>query len=182
MKIPSEQFWVTLVAGVVVTVCVVLIIITALRQRRRMGQYPEEFRDNDRGMGWFAFISWLWFGASAYLGVAVRRSFPLYVIIPGVDLAITLAYLALAGFAITWAFRVEWNRQIGLTITYHMLFPALYGCLVIRDIFTYWQMAWIWIPAVLLAIFLTPFCTRYCYVEFYLNRAGLRDTHYERRR
>ena len=168
----TEQFWVNLVAGCVVAACVIGILIISIREKRRTGAYPIEMHSRPGDWGWFSLGFVFWFIVSIELGESLRRSFPLSVLVPGLDLSLFLAFAAFAAFALGWAFRSQWNRRTGLWISWSLLFPALTGALVLRDVMCYWSIAWIWIPAGLIAVFLTPHFARLAYLGLYASGAG----------
>ena len=170
MNTISERFWVNLVSIVIAGVCVLAVIVISLREKRRTGSLPREVTGDSGGVGWFGLIWWIWFSLSLTMLEPILHRFPLYILVPGVDLAMFLASAALAGFALTWVFRAEWNWRTCPLISYCLLLPALTSTVVIRDFKCLTSMAWAWILAGLLAAFLTPYLARLTYLEFYLNR------------
>jgi hypothetical protein len=101
----------------------------------------------------------------------ILHRFPWYTFVPGVDLAMFLACAALAGFAIASTFRAEWDWRTCPWVSYYLMLPALTSTLVIRDVKSLTSMAWAWILAGLLAVFLTPYLASLTYAEFYMSRA-----------
>ena len=171
MKNLPEDYWFPLVAGIVAGLCVLGIAVIAIREKRRTGRYPRAITGGRNEYGWFALVSWLWLWGRIWEWIpeSAARKFPLFIIVPGISLALTLGFVALTGFAFSHTFRREWNWRWGL---WYLLFPA-FGLLALeRDLKSLASMPWAWIPAALVGIGLTPFVARLAYVEFYVRRTG----------
>lgn len=169
MDTGSEQFWVNVVGFTTAGVCILAILVLSLRQKRMTGKWPQ-INGGSSGSGWFSWVWAAWFGLSTAVPGPMLRRFPLSVVVPGIDISLLIAFTALAGFSLAWAFRAEWSRQTGHWISFNLLLPAVTCLLVVRDFRALTSMAWVWILAGLLAVFLTPYLARLAYVEFYLNR------------
>lgn len=170
MNTSSEQFWLNL-GAIVVGVCVVLIVILSLLEKRKTGRWPDVITGRKGGGGWFGLVFWTYFVLSGVMSEQTLRRLPLSVLVPGVDVALFLGSLSFAGFVFSWLFKAEWNRQTSLWISWSLLFPALTLTLVVRDFRSLASFSWAWILALLLALFLTPVLARLTYQEFYLKRA-----------
>lgn len=170
MSNSSETFWINVVAAIVVVLCVAGIIAVAIREKRRTGDIPRELRSGRNEVGWFALVWWFWFFGRSRASEQLLRVFPLTLIVPGVDLALTIAFVAFAGYCVSYAFRTEWNWRVGPWITYSLVLPVLMGFPMYEDIKLLASMVWMWVPAGVLALALVPFFMRWTFEEFYLRK------------
>ena len=170
MKTPSEAYWVGLVAFTIAGLCVAAIAVIAVREKRRTGHLPPEMIPRPGGSGWFAVVWWVWMFLRWQISAGLVKTFPLFVIVPGIDLGLGLAFVAFAGWAMSYAFRNEWSRRTGLWIIYCLVFPSLSLFVLSQDIKCLESMAWAWVPAGIVGIALAPFAARAAYMEFYLSR------------
>ncbi|HET6455935.1 MAG TPA: hypothetical protein VFI02_16140 [Armatimonadota bacterium] len=175
MNTSSEVFWVQLVASILVGLCVLAILVIALRDKRRTGKLPDGVTGKSGGAGWFGMVFFAYFVLSGNMSEQWLHKFPFYFTVPGLDLALFLGTVVVAGYALARVFSVHWSRHTSLWISYCLLFPALTSTLMLRDYHSFVSTAWIWILAGLIALFMTPILARLTYAEFYLNRADRVD-------
>ena len=170
MDIARQTYAVGAAASIIAGVCIVAAASIAIRDRARTGQYPQAIRGGLGRTGWFGMAWWCWWAVGFNMKDGAIRTFPLYVLVPGIDLALGLAFLAFAGFAFASAFRAEWDLRVGLRITYSLLFPALMMPLVYRDVKCLESMPWAWILAGIVGLGLAPFVARCVYQEYGVER------------
>jgi hypothetical protein len=165
------------IAGIIAGLSILAVVVISIREKRRTGMLPQELRRDQSG--WFAgYCIWcIWFWISLSPLDKYSHKFPVYVVKPSIDLAMFIAFLALAVFAYRWAFSSDWHWRTGLWISYISIFPALSSILVIKDIISLIDMPWIWIIAVLFALYMAPQFTRLAYEEFYLRRVNVFSNH-----
>ena len=172
MKTPDDAHLVGLVAFTIAALCVVAIVVVSIRQRRKTGNWPAGLVSQHGSGGWFALAFFLWVVVRMEVPDRLVSTFPLFVFVPGIDLGLTLAFLAFAGFAISYAFRTDWHWRTGLWTTYALIFPGPFAYYVYRDAKCLLQMPWAWILAGMVAIALMPFFTRSLYVGLHPSRPG----------
>lgn len=169
MSTSPEQFWAFVVGFSIAGFCILATLVLSIREKRKTGKWPQ-FDSGSKGSGWFAWVWAGWFGLSIAVPDRMLHRFPLCILVPGIYLSMLIAFTALAGLALSWAFRAEWSRQTGHWITFLLLPPAMMGGVVVKDVKALSSTSWVWLLAGLLAAFLTLLLTRLAYVEFYLNR------------
>jgi hypothetical protein len=172
MKLPIGEGLIAQIVGfAVAAVCIAAVIVLSVRLKRRTGQYPREIMGGPSEVGWFAlfwFTWWVWRTEflSKWLG-----SLPLLILVLGIDLALLVAFVALAAHAFAWVFRPDWHWRWGLYIAFRLAFLAMAVGLVLMDARRAGDATWIWILAAIIAAFLSPFCARWAYEEFDLRKA-----------
>jgi hypothetical protein len=169
LKTPDEAELVALIAGVVVGVCIVAIIVLAVREKRRTGAYPCVIGGPNE-LGWFGLAWILWITGRAYIPESWLNALPLTIVVLGIDLALLVAFAAYGAHALARVYMVDWDRRWGLYIVGSLLFPALSAGFVVFDAKRAAHTPWVWILAVLIAVFLSPFFARFAYEEFYLRK------------
>ena len=163
---PSDTVLVPAIAIVVAVVCFIAIVIVAIKQKRRTGNYPQELSDKSNGNGkpfWGFLIPII----SLNIPDHVLRKLPFSVLIPGVDSAVLVMGLIMAACGISYSFGSKWNKQIYFYQIYMLIFFSICGLIVFRDIQTYDSMRWVWAFAPIVAIPLIPLAARLVYKEFY---------------
>lgn len=168
----TEQTLVTMIAVIVVALCVIGVVLASIREKRRTGHIPDEFRPSPKGMGWFGLLTFAWLILSNELPKAIYDKFvPLYVIVPAVDVAMGIGFLALAVYALSYAFAIGWTCKLGLWITCMLIIPIIWAGVIYNDVERLASIKWVWILVLLMSIFLIPFFTRWAYKEFILYRS-----------
>jgi hypothetical protein len=167
----NEQTLVTMIAAIVVVLCVIGVVLASIREKRRTGRLPDALRPSQKDMGWFGLLFFVWLNFKTVMPKAIYDKFvPLYVIVPAVDVAMEVAFFALAVYALSYAFRTGWSRQIGLWITYMLILPIIWAAIIYDDFARLASMTWLWMLVALASVFLIPLFTRGAYEEFILHR------------
>lgn len=173
MNTDPLTFWTQLIAGIVVVICLVAIVAVALRCKRRTGAYPPELTGKLDEPGWFSFVPFVWLILRTEMTPAwLFQTFPLYILLTGLDIAFAMGFLAYAGFSFSHVFRPRWNRSNGLWVVYSLIFPVVFAWPLAEDIRHLAEMPWVWIIAGVLGMGLSPFIARLAYHEFYVRRSA----------
>lgn len=167
----SEVMLVGIIAGIIAGLSILAVVVLSIREKKRTGRLPKELKGDTSG--WFTGVYVLWFCLSIRELDNYFHTPPVYVLKPTIDLALFIAFLALAVFAYKWAFDSDWHWKTGLWISYISIFPALSSVLVIKDVIGLIDMPWIWIIVVLFALYTAPQFTRLAYEEFYLRKVDM---------
>ena len=175
MKI-GEAFWVYLISISIAAVCLVAIIVIAVKEKKRSGHYPSEVTGSRNECGWFSLLTLVFLGSRIEISSATIRHFPLCIIYPGLDLALSIAYIAIAAWAISYAFKTHWHWRVGMWIAFQLILPAMFIACIAWDIVSLYSISWVWIPAAIIAIFAAPFFTRFAYREMVARGNSEPDT------
>lgn len=169
MRIPSEQGIIALVAGIVASACILAVVLLAVREKRRTGHYPPEIVVGS-DTGWFSLFWIVWMIGRSEAPSNWLDPLPVSILVLGVDLGLLIAFAAFGAYALAQVFKPDWDRRWGLQVVRCLMFPALGAGLVVSDTFRVTGAAWVWIPGVLIAVFLSPFFARWTYEEFHLRQ------------
>ncbi len=153
-----------ILAGVVMAACLAMIIVLAIRTKRRLGAYPEELTENSSNWFWFVWMGWLmaaWNIPDWAIGIA-----PVAVVVSGIDLALVVAFGAMAGSAFSQVFRGEWSSLLWYWLVACQLFLIVAARLLYRDARIVASAPWVWVFAVPVAIALAPLIARLLYQQF----------------
>ena len=174
----DQALWIQVgtVAGWIAAVCVLAVIVLAVREKRRTGCLPREVAGGPGEWGWFGFLSIMFLWSHWWIPEATIWRLPLCILYAGLDIALLIGFTALAVRALSYAFSAEWHWRVGLWITAHFILPAVWIWAVVSDVGKLHDMAWAWVPAALVAAFAAPFCARFAYQEYVARGQADPDT------
>jgi len=164
----DQDLWLQVgaVAASIAAACILAVIVLAVREKRRTGCLPRELVGLRGGWGWFGWLSFMFLWSHWMVPGPMMLRLPLCILYPALDMALLIAFVALAARALSYAFSAEWHWRIGPWITAHLVWAGLFIWIVVSDVENLHYIAWAWVPAAIVAAFATPFFARLAYQEF----------------
>ncbi len=162
----DDVFWVKTVSIAVFAACIIGIVGHSVREKRRTGRWPGEQRDEQGRSAWFFAFLFTYMAFRRELLLPAARHLHLNAVVSGIDIGLLVALLGVTVWAVAHAFRSKWSGGgLALWISWHLLLPVFLALDFSSDLAILRASTWAWLPAVIVALVLTPFFTRFAFTD-----------------
>ena len=161
----DDVFWVQTVAITVFVACIVGIVVYAIGEKKRTGHLPRDLYDSRGKPAWFFALLFTYIAVRDDLFQVAVHHFPLNIVVPGIDIGLLIALIAVGVWAIAYAVRSRWCAALALWIFWHLLLPVVFVLNIGSDLAIMRISSRVWIPVAVIALVAAPFLTRFAFTD-----------------